>query len=124
GKMVSFPMEATVTAVYEFAGGSEVLMQLEGAPFWKRFSMEKKAWLPLPPVNLSTVDMAGNRSRLFILDRGAAEVRSYNLSDLSPVGSAKVDALGNQFFCIRAGCNSDRAPIYVHANRHLAALDP
>jgi hypothetical protein len=70
GQVATFPLEAPVIGIFEIAGGREVLMQLQGEPFWKRFSLEKKEWLPLPPANLLTVAMAGNRSNLFVLDIG------------------------------------------------------
>lgn len=123
GATTPFPMEAPVIGVFEMAGGREILMQLQGDPFWKRFSMEKKDWLPLPPVDLSTVDLAGNRSSIFVLDRGAAEVRKYNLSDLNLTGSGKLDGAGKQFLAIRAGCNSDRAPVYVQSSLDVICLD-
>ncbi|MHA3772930.1 hypothetical protein ACXR0O_15455 [Verrucomicrobiota bacterium sgz303538] len=119
----SFPLESPVIAVFEISGGREILMQLQGEPFWKRFSMEKKQWLPLPDVNLSTVDLAGNLSSLFVLDRGAAEVRRYRLTDLALQATGKVALTGEQLFAIRAGCNSDRAPVHVLCSGGPVSLD-
>jgi hypothetical protein len=119
---IVFTLEAPVTRIFEASGGREVLMQLQGEPYWKRFSMEKKDWLPLPPVSLSTVDLAANLSSLFVLDRNAGELRKYNLSDLAPTGSVKLEA-ATQFYSVRAGCNSDRAPIHVVSSRGIISFD-
>lgn len=123
GQVMTFPLEAPVVRIFEIAEGREVLMQLLGDPFWKRFSMEKREWLPLPPMNYSTADLAGNRSSLIILDRGATEVRRYQLSDLKLVATAKLNLSNEQVFAIRAGCLSDRAPIHVLCSKGPVSLD-
>lgn len=123
GKTKTFPLDAPVIRIFEIAGGKEVLMQCLGDPFWKRFSMEKREWLPLPSLNSSTVDLAGNLSHLFVLDRSAAEVRSYQLSDLKLVATGKLDLPNEQVFAIRAGCLSDRAPIHVLCSKGPVSLD-
>ncbi|MGV3533316.1 MAG: hypothetical protein ACO1QR_13175, partial [Chthoniobacteraceae bacterium] len=120
----TFEMEAPVVRVFEIAEGREVLMQLNGAPYWKRFSMEKKTWLPLPPMNPATADLAGNRSSLIVLDRAAREVKRYQLTDLSEAAAAKIDLPGEELFTVRAGCLSDQAPIHVFSNRGPISLDP
>ena len=70
-------------------------------------------------MNFSTVDLAGNRSSLLVLDRSTAEVRRYALSDLKLVASAKLDLSNEQIFAIRAGCVSDRAPSMYSAAKDL-----
>jgi hypothetical protein len=44
----SLTLEGLARDMMEIAGGRELLVQLESAPYWKRFSMERKDWLPLP----------------------------------------------------------------------------
>lgn len=119
----TFQMEAPVARIFEIAEGREVLMQLESAPYWKRFSLEKKTWLPLPPMNAANADLAGNRSSLIVLDRAAREVKRYQLSDLSEAAAAKIDLPGEELFTVRAGCLSDQAPIHVFCRRGPISLD-
>jgi hypothetical protein len=121
--VATFPLEAPVSHIFEIAEGREVLMQFVGDPFWKRFSMEKKEWLPLPPANYSTSILAGNRSNIFVLDRSAAEVRRYQLPDLQLAATAKLNIGTEQIFAIRAGCNSDRAPVHVFCSGGPISLD-
>ncbi|MEI8107142.1 MAG: hypothetical protein WCI46_04935 [Verrucomicrobiota bacterium] len=107
-----FPLEAAVIDMHEIAGGREVLMRLDGPPFWKRFSMTKNAWLPLPPGNLANCYVTGNLDAIFVLDRGAAEIRKYRLADLRPVVGTKL-AVGHEYVAVLAGSNSARAPLYL-----------
>lgn len=107
-----FPLEAAVVDLHEIAGGREVLMQLDGPPFWKRFSMTKNAWLPLPAGILANCYVTGNLDAIFVLDRGAAEIRKYSLADLRPVVGTKL-AVGHDYVAVLAGCNSARAPLYL-----------
>lgn len=123
GEVTTFALEAPVVRIVEIAEGREVLMQFLGDPFWKRFSMEKKAWLPLPPMTSSTVDLAGNRSSLIVLDRAAAEVRRYRLSDLTLAATTKLNIANEEVFEVRAGCLSDRAPIHVLCSGGPISLD-
>jgi hypothetical protein len=124
GNVTRFPLEAPVSHIFEIAEGREVLMQFVGDPFWKRFSMEKKEWLALPPANYSSCDLAGNRSSIFVLDRSTAEIRRYRLSDLQHVSTAKLNVTDEQVFAIRAGCDSDRAPVHVLCSGGPISLDP
>lgn len=107
-----FPVEAAVVDLHEIAGGREVLMRLDGPPFWKRFSMTKNTWLPLPAGNLANAYVTGNLDAIFILDRGAAEIRKYSLADLRPLVGTKL-AVGNEYVAVLAGGNSARAPLYL-----------
>ncbi len=123
-KFQSFNFESPVTEVTEIAGGNEVLFRLAQAPYWKRFSMTKRDWLPLPEADLATASLAGNRSSLFVLDRKAGELRSYNLSDLAPIATRRLDDVQGEISSIHAGCNSDRAPLFVLSSRDRACIDP
>ncbi len=78
-------------------------MQLDGDPYWKRFSMEKMDWLPLPAVNLADADLAGNQSSLYVLDRRAADLRKYNLSDLKQTALVNLVKYGDRFGAIFCG---------------------
>jgi len=121
GASTSFAVEAKIRDLYEMAGGREVLFRLEGPPFWKRFSLTRQAWLPLPAVNLSNVFVTGNLNALFILDRGAAEVRKYSLADLHPLGAIKLPA-GTEYPAILAGGNSEHGPLHVLTKDRTFAL--
>ena len=123
GRQKMFPLEAPVRDLKEIAGGREVLLQFDGPPFWKRFSLTRNEWLPLPPMNLTDVHITGNATALFVLDRGAAEVRKFMLTDLKQVNSVKLS--GEQIpVAILAGCNSERAPVHVLMKEEVLSLDP
>lgn len=123
GEATPFLPGAAVRNVFPMAGGREVLLELEGAPHWRRFSFEKNDWLPLPAGDLEDVALAGNLSALFVLDRKAGEVRKFALSDLQPAGSAKLPA---DFapVAILAGSNTDLAPVHVLGAKDALSLDP
>lgn len=123
GPATPFPLEAAVRNVSLMAGGREALLELQGAPHWKRFSFEKNTWLPLPAGDLSNVFLAGNLSALFVLDRGSGEVRKYALGDLKPAGAVKLPGSA-EYLAILAGCNSDHAPVQVLAVDDALALAP
>jgi len=114
---------ARVRNAFPIAGGREILLELEGAPFWKRFSLEKNDWLPLPPGDPNSLAFTANLTSLFVLDRSVGEVRKYRLADLSPLGSAKLPA-GEAYLSILAGADSDRAPVYVLSATGTLALTP
>ncbi|MEI8107141.1 MAG: hypothetical protein WCI46_04930 [Verrucomicrobiota bacterium] len=123
GEATPFLPGAAVRNVLPMAGGREVLLELEGAPYWRRFSFEKNDWLPLPAGDLTDVHLAGNLSALFVLDRKAGEVRKFTLSDLQAAGAAKLPA---DFapVAILAGSNSDLAPVHVLGAKDALALAP
>lgn len=121
--VASFPLEAPALSVHMIAGGREALLQLDGSPYWKRFSFEKNAWLPLPSDDLSHVSLSGNLSALFLLNPETGEVKKYLLQGLQPAGSTKLPPPA-KYFAILAGCNSDHAPVHLFSNIHAAALSP
>lgn len=123
GEATPFLPGAAVRNVFPMAGGREVLLELEGAPHWRRFSFEKNDWLPLPPGDLTDVTLAGNLSALFVLDRKAGEVRKFALSDLQPAGAAKLPA-DLAPVAILAGSNSDLAPVHVLGAKDTLSLAP
>ena len=118
-----FPLEGTARDIHEIAGGKELLIEFDGAPFWKRFSVTKKAWLPLPEANLGESDLTGNLTHLFVLDRSKGRVTSYGLSDLAKAKEMTFPAEAIRYRAIRAGCNNASAPVHVISNRGLVALD-
>ncbi len=118
-----FPLEGTARDIHEIAGGKELLIEFDGAPFWKRFSVTKKAWLPLPEANLSESDLTGNLTHLFVLDRSKGRVTSYGLSDLAKAKEMTLPAEASPYRAIRAGCNNASAPVHVISDRGLVALD-
>lgn len=122
GPATPFPLESAVRNVTLMAGGREALLELEGAPHWKRFSFAKSEWLPLPAGDLSWSSLTGNLSALFVLDRQSGEVRKFALKDLQPAGAAKLTATA-AFIAILAGCNSDHAPVHALSANDAQALD-
>lgn len=98
-----------------------MLLQLEGAPYWKRFSMARKAWLPLPPCDLSHAFFAGNLTHLFLLDRVAHEVKSFALLDLQAARSIKLPN-DQEYLAILAGAASAQAPIHVMGTQSAMSL--
>ena len=123
GEEKKFALDTPVSDIREIAGGREVLMQFGSAPFWKRFSFTSNDWEPMPPGNLSSADVAGNLHAIYILDRGAAEVRKYALADLALMASVKLPT-GKEFLAILAGSNSAAAPIHVLVKDEVISLDP
>ena len=123
GAVKKFPVEAVVRDLKEMAGGREVLFQFDGAPYWKRFSLSRNEWLPLPPVKLENVYVTGNAAGLYVLDRGAGEVRKFAISDLRELASAKLPG-EKDYVAILAGSNSDRAPVHVLMQNGVMSLDP
>jgi hypothetical protein len=114
---------ARVRNAFPAAGGREILLELEDAPFWKRFSLEKNSWLPLPPGEASSFAFTANLTSLFVLDRSAGEIRKYRLEDLSPLGSAKLPS-GGEYVSILTGPDSDHAPVYVLSTKEALAFTP
>jgi hypothetical protein len=119
----TLPQESMVTGLFPIAGGREVLVQLQAQPHWKRYSLEKKEWLPLPNVSLSDCDLAGNLSHLFVLNRANSQLSRYRLTDLTLAGSVRLQLAGEQWN-VRAGCISDRAPVHVLTTKDHASFDP
>jgi hypothetical protein len=120
GVATSFALEAKIRDFYEIAGGREVLFRLDGPPYWKRFSMTRKEWLPLPPVNLTNAWVAGNLNALFILDRSTSDVRKFGLADLRPLGAVKLPA--NEYVASLAGADSEHGPVQVLSKEGSLAL--
>ena len=120
--VASYAMTAPVRSVHLIAGGREALMEFETAPYWKRFSFEKKDWLPLPSGDYSNVYCTGNLDSILLLDRAASEVRKYGLPDLRLITSAKLPP--SDYVALLAGCNSSHAPVHVIARSGTQALDP
>ena len=123
GVTASFPLEAAVSDLHEMAGGREVLFRMEGAPYWKRFSLTRNEWLPLPEINLSNAHLTGNLTALYVLDRGAAELRKYSLVDLRLLQTAKLPT-GREYVAALAGCNTERGPVHVLAKDEVIVLTP
>ena len=120
----SLTLEARARDMMEIAGGRELLVQFESAPYWKRFSIERKDWLPLPPINPSVVDLTGDLSSIYALDRGAAVVRKYALEDLRLLAEVKLPTTNTTYVGIRAGCNTRNGPVMVIATDQVIALSP
>lgn len=115
------PLEAEVYDIQSIAGGREVLMRFKQAPHWKRFSLSSNQWLPLPPGHLASMSITGNLSSLYVLDRGASEVRKYSLPDLKLQTSVKLPN-DKPYTWVASGCNSDRSPVFVASSTEVMAL--
>ena len=120
GATTNFALEAKIRDFYPIAGGREVLFRLDGPPYWKRFSMTRKEWLPLPPMNLTNAWVTGDLSALFILDRSTGDVRKFGLADLRPLGAIKLPA--DEYAAILAGADSEHGPVQVLSKDGALAL--
>jgi len=121
GTATEFAVETVIRDFHEIAGGRELLMQLDAAPFWKRFSLERNEWLPLPPLDLSNAYVTGNLSSLFILQRASGELRKYDLADLKQTAGTQL-AAGEPYIAVLTGCNTDHAPVHVLTTTYLLAF--
>ncbi len=122
GPATPFPLESPVRNVVPIAGGREALLELSGAPYWKRFSFAKNEWMPLPNVNLSMGHLAGNLGSLFLLERNTGQVTKYSLANLQLLGTTQLGS--KDCIAILAGCNTDHAPIHVLTANDATALSP
>jgi hypothetical protein len=121
----AFEVESPIREMYEIAGGREVLLELEGPPFWKRFSLERKEWLPLPSGSQSqSSNLTGNLSDLFVLTRGSGTVKRFRLSDLAELAATRLDLNHGPYSVIRAGCNTALAPIHILGAKGATSIAP
>ena len=118
---VEIPLEAAAQEVHLIAGGREALIHLSAAPFWKRFSFEKNAWLPLPG-NLANVSVTGDLDALFILDRDTHEIRKFSMPGLELGSMRKLPP--DDYLTVLAGCNSSHAPLQIITATEVMSLDP
>ena len=118
--VVEMQLEAAAQEVHLIAGGREALIHLSAAPFWKRFSFERNAWLPLPG-NMANVSVTGDLDALFVLDRDTQEIRKFRLPGLELGGVRKLPP--DDYLTALAGCNSGHAPLQIITATEAMSLD-
>jgi hypothetical protein len=103
--------------------GRELLFKLDGAPFWKRLSLEKGEWLPLPKEDLTTAVLAGNKEAIFLAQPATRQIRRYNAQTLAEEKSALLPA---DITCrdIVTGCLAAHAPVAIVCQTGVLACDP
>jgi len=119
----TYLLEGSVRQIRPIKNGRELLFQFDAAPYWKRFSLEKNSWLPLPELDLSKVQVAGNQESLFVLSPSSHEVRRYQGDTLQLKATAHLPA-GNDHFTVLAGSCSSNAPVFVLFPHGVSALSP
>gem|GEM_PF-3474633 len=118
-----YALESNVRQIRPIKDGKELLFQFESAPYWKRFSLENETWLPLPDLDLSRVQLAGNHEAIFVLIPSSHEVRKYLGDALQLTATAHLEA-EEDYFTLLAGSSSSNAPVFVLHPRGAAALSP
>lgn len=103
--------------------GREILFRLEQSPFWKRLSVERGEWLPLPQEELSSARLTGNKDAIFVLQPASREISRYDSKTLELEVSAKLPE-GIAFQDVAVGCLSTSAPVAVIGDKGVIACDP
>lgn len=90
GEVASLETEAKILRALPGRGGREVLLRLEGAPYWKRLSLEKRDWLPLPTEPLEECRVAANEDAIFVLVPKERRLTRYDAATLAKEASVQV----------------------------------
>lgn len=115
--------ESPIVAGFSICGGREVLLNLSGAPYWKRLSLETGDWLPLPDMDLVQVRLTGNKEALFALDPATRTVRRFNAATLKQEAEQQLPEKA-AWIAIAAGCNTQHAPLAIVSPNGVLALSP
>ncbi|WP_265596148.1 hypothetical protein [Verrucomicrobium sp. BvORR106] len=123
GELVSLRAETKITRVVATRGGRELLLKLEGAPYWKRLSLEKRDWLPLPAEPLEECRVAGNEESLFVLVPKERRLTRYDAATLQREVSIQIP---EHLTPVRlaAGAVSTHGPIALVCEESVFACDP
>ncbi|MCF7786833.1 MAG: hypothetical protein K9N47_11970 [Prosthecobacter sp.] len=104
-------------------GGREVLLRLEGAPYWKRLSLAEGKWLPLPAVeDLGACHLAGNKDAIFVVHPSLREIRRYNATTLALEKTGRLPD-GMSYQGVAAGCLTADGPVAVLTDSGALACD-
>ncbi|MEZ0276099.1 MAG: hypothetical protein ACAH88_14420 [Roseimicrobium sp.] len=123
-------VETPVRQMIAVNEGREVLLRLDGAPYWKRLSMSTHEWLPLPEMEASQCTLTGNLDAIFVLNRVTGELRRHRLNDMQMEASVTLPGSThplapriphkpepNAYFSIVAGNCTASGPLHVlHSN--------
>lgn len=105
-------------------GGTDVLFRATGAPHWKRLSLKHRQWVKFPEtLDLSKLELAGNRDALFALNRETGEIQKFNPATLEKQKSHVLPG-GKEYLAISAGAASATAPIAVITSKGILAVSP
>ncbi len=122
GAPAVFHLEASAAEVHLIRGGREALFRFDQFPYWKLFSFEKDAWVPLP-WNLDRSLITGNLDSIFVLDLDTLQLSKYRMPDLRLVSTVRLPRAG--YVALLAGCDSANAPVHaLIANDNGISIDP
>ncbi|WP_395739922.1 hypothetical protein [Prosthecobacter sp.] len=105
--------------------GRELLLRLEGAPYWKRLSLTDGKWLPLPVAEdeAALCHLTGNREAIFVLHPGRREIRRHHAGTLA-LEKKEMLPDGMSYQGVAAGCLTASGPVAVMTAAGALACDP
>ncbi|WP_265596145.1 hypothetical protein [Verrucomicrobium sp. BvORR106] len=123
GEVASLETESKILRALPGRGGRELLLRLEGAPYWKRISLEKRDWLPLPAEPLEECRVAANEEALFVLMPKERRLTRYDAVTLAKEVSVQVPEHLTPLD-IASGAASTHGPVALICAEGRYACDP